>query len=194
MHWGASLETNQLKDYIFKLIVSLGNCLHVITKDTITACLAYKKDCKLKIMMNHCDDSVTVKELVPVSGKLKKNPLKFHLLSFVHCPSEPLWQGEGSWNRSWPLGCLTLPLWRPPWPTALFFPPNEVGKVNTLVARGRRLSGGLWDRPVVVSGHVDVRQTVAGFELPECVFMEERWSSGRCHSCLHCLTPHHKQI
>lgn len=121
-----SLKTNYVKDYIFKLTVSFGNCLHVATKDTITACLAYRKECGPRIMMNHCDDSVTVKELVPVSGKFKKNPLKFHLLSFVHCPSEPLWQGEGSGNRSWPSGCLALPLWRPPWPTALFFfPPTK---------------------------------------------------------------------
>lgn len=108
--------------------------------------------------------------------------IKFHLVSFVHCPSVPLQEGEGSGNRGRPSGCLTeafgwvvtLPLWRPP---LLSFPPSQTKWVKSTHLEGEAgefCGGELWDRPVVVSGHGDVCQTVAGFELTECVCVEER--------------------
>lgn len=143
MHSSASLKTNYVKDYIFKLTVSFGNCLHVVTKDTITACLAYKKECRLRIMMNHCNDCYS-KRACARQWKVKKKSIK--IPSPLFCPLSLRASLAGRGFREQKLA-FRLPhsssLEAPLAHCSLFFFPSEVGKVNTLVARGRRLSGGL---------------------------------------------------
>lgn len=86
---------------------------------------------------------------VPVTGKLNEHfSIKFHLVSFVHCPSVPLQEGEGSGNRGRPSGCLTeafgwvatLPLWRPPGPL-LSFPPSQTKWVKSTHLEGEAGEG-----------------------------------------------------